>query len=270
MHGSELTTGLLGGLVPSDEPGKRQPMKGRKSLSFTLLKPINEEKPSELEPSEDVEDVLEKWIGLSLFDEKQEEPEPAIPGGWVVVKSGKEASQSPKESLGGESPKAPMAWDGTPLESMQLDDDIMSASLSHDQMDLLPFTPDNRQSHGPSPTLAPEFQGDPLAEEEARQRASSVPLVAPTKASLRRQSMSVLGQGPSLTSSRSVSVPSALMASTSGRYMKLELEIDFEVEMTCKGIKRGADCVGIEEAGRLIDSGLTLGKDGNFLSLARS
>jgi len=371
---------------------RRQPVKGRKSLSFTLLKPIDEEKgDEEMDKSEQrrtnggagtVEDVLEKWLGLSLFDNgssstSNKEPiddhdndasesgaNQGIPGGWIVVKSSltddveprdetrrferasEISSRSSTSSPSTQGFKSLTAWDGTTIESMQLDEDVMSVSHGHDdflqpgQHDstlTMPFAPDTRaKPNGPSPTLAPEFQEDPLAEEQRAQRAASVPNAVASasgdKASSvtgstaksastdrhRRQSLSVLGSGPvhnsaangrrlglGMTPTRSSpasspstparvrSMPSsALMAldkTSSERYMKLELEVDFELELTCRGVRRatksvaadneekgiegakgngdGVSLVGREEVGRLLSSGFALGKEGVFLGL---
>ena len=405
---------------------RRQPVKGRKSLSFTLLKPIDEEKAAEFEKAErkmggsvdeaaaatangTVEDVLEKWLGLSLFDNgsgKQadtdaEAGDKGIPGGWIVVKSSLTAdndddaeskddrrferasdmsSRSSTASPITKGFKSLTAWDGTPIESMQLDEDVLSVSHhGHDENDdhpgflraaprgdglTMPFAPDKRaKPDGPSPTLAPEFQEDPLADEHRNQRAASVPTSGgavsdgtarrlPAASSSidrhRRQSLSVLGNGPfpgftpsypsaaaSASSPRSAGSPSAsgsTSASTraipsspastgftptrvrsmpssalmqledrpaSEKYMKLELEVDFEVELTCRGVRtrsatatgspyspgstaggatsdkvgdepardRGISLVGKDEVGRLLSSGLDLGKQGGFLSL---
>lgn len=380
--------GLIAAAAAGHSARSRQPMKGRKSLSFTLLKPIDEEGASELAKagqsgspdeteastgasSSNIEDVLQKWLGLSLFENKDEQDEQQQQGpsdlhqkeeasdkasesnGWVVVNSSlddmdeendlhkddkrfERASVSSHSSLTG-SPasngfKALRAWDGTPIESMQLDEDVMSMSL-HPSTDEefsglrqgpMPFAPDTKANpDGPSPTLAPEFKEDPLAEDQRVQRAASVPTAvgvtvdhsrgassSSSNAGLprgRRQSLSVLGRGPSPVAgtpsmagpSRVRSVPSsALMAldkSVSEKYMKLELELDFEVELTCRGVRtknqNGASCggqgddemdsqtshenrqlggvslVGKEEVGRLLSSGLALGKGGGFLSL---
>ena len=371
--------------------GRRQPVKGRKSLSFTLLKPIDEEKgDEEMDKSEQrrtngsagtVEDVLEKWLGLSLFDNgssstsnnestddskdaSESDANQGIPGGWIVVKSSltddveskddtrrferasEISSRSSTASPSTQGFKSLTAWDGTTIESMQLDEDVMSVSHGHDdflqpgQHDstlTMPFAPDNRpKPNGPSPTLAPEFQEDPLAEEQRAQRAASVPntvasasgdrLSSATGSTTkpastdrhRRQSLSVLGNGPvhgsvahsrrtglGMTPTRSSpasspstparvrSMPSsALMAldkTSSERYMKLELEVDFELELTCRGVRRatrsvatddeekgaesakgnadGVSLVGREEVGRLLSSGFALGKEGGFLGL---
>jgi hypothetical protein len=367
--------------------GRRQPVKGRKSLSFTLLKPIDEEKgDEEMDKSEQrrtnggagtVEDVLEKWLGLSSSstsnsestdnhdkDASESDANQGIPGGWIVVKSSLTDDVEPKDdtrrferaseissrsstaSPSTQGFKSLTAWDGTAIESMQLDEDVLSVSHGHDdflqpgQHDstlTMPFAPDTRaKPNGPSPTLAPEFQEDPLAEEQRAQRAASVPNAVASASGdkmssatgstaksastdrHRRQSLSVLGNGPvhgsaangrrlglgmtptrnspassPSTPARVRSMPSsALMAldkTSSERYMKLEFEVDFELELTCRGVRRatksvaadneekgvegakgngdGVSLVGREEVGRLLSSGFALGKEGGFLGL---
>jgi hypothetical protein len=270
-----------------------------------------------------------------------------------------------------------------------LDEDVMSVSHhGHEDNDdhsngflrasvhgdglTMPFAPDRRaKPDGPSPTLAPEFQEDPLDDEQRNQRAASVPThgggsasgtsarrLPPSTSSTdrhRRQSLSVLGNGfpgftpshlaPNAASSSSSATPStAPSPSVSGsisssrtlpsspssayaptrvrsmpssalmqleerpaneKYMKLELEVDFEVELTCRGVRtrsgttstpssaamsmsssldgetigrsdastlrsghdRGVSLVDKEEVGRLLSSGLNLGDKGGFLNL---
>lgn len=115
----------------------------RRSFSLTLLRPIPSS-PAPLQlthPTDGVEGVLERWLGLSLFDQVGPSPVAAEgsfgddePGGWFVVDSseqqeGTTTASSPVEEQQ-EHETAPKAWDGSTLERMELDEVVLGLAPS--------------------------------------------------------------------------------------------------------------------------------------------
>lgn len=192
---------------------RKDAMRGTKSVSFTLLRPISGQADedtafAEQGSSSEVESVLEKWLGLSL-NEGSSGPSSSSShkttdatttqsdAGWVVLNSpfkedtpratiasqptSSDASSAPLSSRSSVS-----AWHGGELEPMDLDNELLSISTlfeadtkTHNLN--LPFEPDQRRpTFGPSPTLAPHILEDPLNEDQVDHtrdvRSSSVPL----------------------------------------------------------------------------------------------
>lgn len=312
---------------PASNVPRKDAMRGTKSVSFTLLRPISGQADedtalAEQSSSSEVESVLEKWLGLSLGERSSSsaaslkaDAATESDAGWVVLNSPFK-EETPRASIASQPhssgpSSAPLssrssvsAWHGGELEPMDLDNELLSISTlfeadtrTHNLN--LPFEPDQRRpTFGPSPTLAPHILEDPLTEDQADHtrdvRSSSVPLFmaaghdvpsTPLANTRRRQSVSV----PSMTTGSTADRPAApassaaLMAlsrSSAERYMKLEVEMDIEVEFTCKGLRRrrqqasvdggddrlqsgskrdGMSVVGREEVGRLLK--------GNVLSI---
>ena len=114
----------------------------RRSFSLTLLRPIPSS-PASLgltgtSATDGVEDVLERWLGLSLFDGSIDNgPRPVggqQPGGeddepgWFVVDT---TSPTPVVAAEDASEEVPAkAWDGTPLERMELDEVVFGSEGS--------------------------------------------------------------------------------------------------------------------------------------------
>ncbi len=268
---------------------RRGAARGRKSFSFTLLRPISEDHEMDApsaseqmaealsEQSEDhegeVENVLQRWLGLSLFDEgkadgnatteRDQSAGPAIPGGWIVVDSSPapvSPVENPHDAANRPAEKLPKAWDGSELEMMNLDTEMLSISGSKDQATLFPPHTDKRV--GPSPTLAPQMLEDPLAEE--------APASPPT--------FHIPGSFPqaaSTPSRRLDTLPSSALMALGGnqaeKFMKLELEVDIEVEVSCTGVRRkgqgradrdrksadhGLSVVSRDEVGRILSLGV--------------
>jgi len=285
---------------------RRGAARGRKSFSFTLLRPINEDEEAsatgkenrltdaldaESAPSADthgneVEDVLQRWLGLSLFEagnadqdrnaSRMQDQGPAMPNGWIVVDSSAAGdddgvqsafaapptSRRPVKAEVKDSPRK--AWDGSELEMMDLDTEMLSISAGPppaNPNDLGLYPPTHDIGIAPSPTLAPQVLEDPLAEDDdvaPRSLPSALPIPGAFP--------------PSPPSRRLGSMPStALMAfgqHQAEKYMKVELEVDIEVEVSCTGVRRkkdgplngkrmpsGLSVVGKDEVGRILSSG---------------
>ncbi len=282
--------------------------RGRKSFSFTLLRPINEDEevsssstssatgtdsyPASTDKSGgggEVEDVLQRWLGLSLFDDGNDNDNssmfnqvPTIPGGWIVVDSSNSSASSafaasppPRvaaKSASVEGTPKPKAWDGSDIEMMNLDTEVLSISAGtppQNPNDLGLYPPVNHAAAiGPSPTLAPHVIEDPLAEEESTPPSPPALLLPgsfPRTPSHARQPSRRIGSLPS----------SALMAlnqNQAEKYMKLELEVDIEVEVSCTGVRRknvdntrlpsGLSVVSKDEVGRILSlSNAAIGLD---------
>lgn len=311
-------------------------VKGRKSLSLTLLKPYDDTTGQDVQQNQDddhdVEGVLERWLGLDLFDGSglpgTEEDARKLPGAWVVVNTSlsddEKMSLDPvKEESATTFDRAPIvaassfsaperrtetfsltAWDGSRIEPMNLESELLTISVTDHNNDPIqtqqprasgPFSPDIEKARGTEVTLAPEIQDMQgfLNEETERptmgrarsaSTASTMSLPAiPVPVSGRRRgekkqipssALIALAGLPTGISSLSSSAISSLDLAGTERFVKLELEVDIEMELTCKSIRRkgnhnksdddvrraGMSVVGREELGRLLRGAGEIGK----------
>jgi hypothetical protein len=155
---------------------------------------------------------------------------------------------------------------------MDLDTEMLSISAGPppaNPNDLGLYPPTNDLGIGPSPTLAPQVLEDPLAED-----SDVAPPPLPS-------ALQIPGAFPRTPPSRRVdSMPSsALMAlgqHQAEKYMKVELEVDIEVEVSCTGVRRkkngplndkrtpsGLSVVSRDEVGRILSSGTAAQFDGS-------
>lgn len=238
--------------IPSPSTSSSSSLFGKKSLSLTLLRPIpssaadlNLFRPvSPSSTKEDAEDegvnsILQKWLGLNLgegvlFDEGGRNPFASDDGserlglglglggseGWVLVDSNPiDRSSAEKRAAAGEVE----AWDGTPLEKMELDQFVQDAFPE-------PFEEQGVSS--PTPSL---------------DSVSSTSTVKPYAHTPAEPASSLLTLPSSAASSdpSSTSVPGK---NGNGTFVRLDLELEIDLK------RRDVSLVGREEVGRLLKS----------------
>lgn len=254
-----------------DDDGTEDQSTARRSLSLTLLRPVPVSVAELAERSstvqdDDVDDVLSRWLGLSLDDDAAaavagdfgllrsspvmpsaggSRPETVVPSnptaedgadsrGWLLIGPG----QSVDLHRLAETDSADVtAWDGTTLERMELDD-VLSPGLPTTEV----------------PSLA-ALDADSRALASARTISDNL---RPTKPLYRRASTAqpphlyTLGlppPGPSVpagSSATAADVNATVSESLSGQYLRLDLSLDLSVRKTA------ASLIGADELGRLL------------------
>lgn len=226
----------------------------RKSFALTLLRPVPKSSaalddlvsPVPAGPNDDVEDVLERWLGLNLFDGASSSGGAATQdgsgqssAGWMVVETpllpGQDVDLKEQGDIWEGATRT--AWDGRPLERLELEEAVMGLSGAEGA--------DQHVSSSPS---------------------SSVPS---SPATLRGSSPPVsYARDPTLPSSRLLTLPPSadsfevptndtLQTMGGGDFLRLDLELELGLK------KREVSVVGSSEARRMMQAssgGSALGK----------
>lgn len=220
----------------------------RRSFSLTLLRPVpssaslvNGGRPSPHQTTDGVDDVLERWLGLSLLDPSGANTVPSgSEPGWFVVDSSEGdivdyddnyATSSAEEDT--PTGKELKAWDGRPLERMELDDVVLSLQDGSISSSNAPVTSQVEETNVESEPTTPKL-------------LRAAPLLALPSSASPSSSASLSPSSQPLTMSEEAAL---LLRADNATFVRLDLELEVGVR------RKDVALVGRDEVGRLIAAG---------------